>query len=162
MATRKQKSAPDEPTSEAGGKTTREQPHTKLKNQKQETLAAALSYAKSRGWHLFPAPPGEKKSYKSAEYSGGRPWGMTCDRDEIRQDFMRWPDAGIGIPTGPVNNIWVLDVDTVKGHGVDGVAALQQLEAIHGALPPTLQVISPSGSQHYYWQWPDDGTVIRN
>src|SRR5262249_39796253 len=33
---------------------------------------------------------------------------------------------------------------------------------IHGALPPTLQVISPSGSQHYYWQWPDDGTVIRN
>ncbi len=37
-------------------------------------LAAALDYAE-RGWDVFPAPPGEKKSHKSAQYSNGAKWG---------------------------------------------------------------------------------------
>jgi bifunctional DNA primase/polymerase-like protein len=59
----------------------------------------------SRGWSVFPVPPGTKKSYKSAERSGGRAWGMTRDPDEICRDFTRWPDAGIGIPTGAVTQL---------------------------------------------------------
>jgi hypothetical protein len=125
-------------------------------------LAAALSYATERGWFLFPAPPGEKKSYKSAEHSNGRKWGATNNAEEIRQDFARWPQAGIGLPTGAVNKIWVTEADTPKGHDVDGLASRQQLEANYGPLPETFQVISPTGSLHDYWQWPDDGTVIRN
>jgi hypothetical protein len=39
-------------------------------------LAAALSYAE-RGWDIFPAPPGKKKSYKSEKYSNGAKWGKT-------------------------------------------------------------------------------------
>ena len=34
-------------------------------------LQAAQEYA-ALGWQVFPAPPGEKKSHKSAEHSGGR------------------------------------------------------------------------------------------
>jgi hypothetical protein len=158
---RKKKPAPDAQTSGAS-KTMRGEHHKGFKNQKQETLAAALSYVSNHGWYIFPAPPGEKKSYKSAEHSGGRPWGMTNDPEEIRQDFARWPDAGIGIPTGPVNNIWVTEADTPKGHNVDGIASRQQLEATYGPLPETFQVISPTGSVHDYWQWPGNGTVIRN
>jgi hypothetical protein len=162
MATRKKKLASDAGTPEASSKTTREAPHTKFKNRKQGTLAAALNYAKSRSWYVFPVPPGTKKSHKDAEHSNGRPWGMTNDPDEIRQDFAQWPAAGIGIPTGPVNNIWVMEADTPKGHAVDGLASRKQLEATYGPLPDTFQVISPTGSLHDYWQWPDDGTVIRN
>ena len=53
------------------------------------TLTAALGYA-ARGWFVFPAPPGEKKSYKSAEHSDGRKWGKTKDVKEIERDCKRW------------------------------------------------------------------------
>src|SRR5262249_44441498 len=37
----------------------------------QQCLVAALDYAVNRSWDVFPVPPGEKKSYKSAKHSGG-------------------------------------------------------------------------------------------
>jgi len=66
-------------------------------------LTAALAYAARGGLAVFPARPDKKCSYKSAEYSDGRKWGMTRDPAEIRADFSRWPRAGIGIPTGAIN-----------------------------------------------------------
>jgi len=81
-------------------------------------LKAALAYA-AHGWAVFPVPPGTKRSYKSAEHSDGRAWGMTRNAEEIRRDFTRWPDAGIGIPTGAVNGIIVVETDTVAGHGIE-------------------------------------------
>jgi hypothetical protein len=130
----------------------------------QATLEAALSLCFKHDWFIFPAnlEGVERKSHKSAEFSDGRKWGMTKDPDEIARDFTHWSEAGIGIPTGSCNGIWVLDVDTVEGHGVDGIDALKKLEAAYGALPPTLMAESPSGSIHYYWLWPTDGTVISN
>lgn len=124
-------------------------------------LELALAYA-AKGWKVFPAPPGSKKSYKSEKRSGGRKWGMTSDADEIRADFTRWSNAGIGIPTGAVNGIVVVETDTVEGHGIDGAASLAQLETKHGALPETLQAISPSGSVHRYFKHPGAGAKIKN
>jgi Bifunctional DNA primase/polymerase, N-terminal/AAA domain/Primase C terminal 2 (PriCT-2) len=119
----------------------------------------ALAYAKAAGWHVFPAPPGTKRSYKSMEFSNGRRWGATIVEDEINADWRRWPNANVGIAMGPDSNIWVMELDTPQGHNVDGFASLQALEAIHGPLPETAQVISPSGSIHYYWKWPKTGTI---
>ncbi|MCO5131198.1 MAG: bifunctional DNA primase/polymerase [Xanthobacteraceae bacterium] len=113
---------------------------------------AAVHMAQA-GWMIFPAPPGEKKSYKSIEFSGTL-WGATRDPDIVRDDFTRWPQARIGLLTGPDNNCFVLDVDTEEGHGVDGFASLALLETAHGSLPPTLQAESPSGSIHYYFRHP--------
>src|SRR5262249_994084 len=124
-------------------------------------LAAALSYA-AKGWQVFPAPRGTKKSHKSKDQSGGRNWGMTGDPAEICRDFARWPEADGGIPTGKTNGFWVLEADTKEGHDVDGIASLRALEAEHGPLPATLAVESPSGSLHYYFKYPNDGSVIRN
>jgi hypothetical protein len=126
-----------------------------------EVIEHALTYA-GRGWHVFPAPRGEKKSHKSAEHSGGRKWGKTVDPDEIRSDFARWPNANIGVATGRESGIWVCEIDTKKGHDVDGIASLARLEEKHGALPPTLMAESPSGSMHFYFRWPTDGREIRN
>ena len=123
-------------------------------------LAAALAYA-ARGLAVFPVPPDSKKSYKSAEHSGGRKWGATCDLAEVRHDFSRWPNARIGIPTGAVNRIVVVDVDTVEGHGIDGSIALRELEAKHGSLPQTRQAISPTGSVHHYLKHPGEGIRIK-
>ena len=46
---------------------------------------------------IFPVPPGTKRSYKSARYSGGRLWGMSGDPMEIERDFRRWPEADAGM-----------------------------------------------------------------
>jgi putative DNA primase/helicase len=70
----------------------------------------------------------------------------------------RWWDAGtpynIGIRTGKVSGIVVIDVDPRHG----GDESLAQLEAEHGDLPPTWRVITGAGGQHIYFQHPG-GTV---
>lgn len=116
-------------------------------------LPHALNYAENWKLAVFPAPLGTKKSHKAEKYSG-TPWGATRDTDEIRKDFTKWPDANIGIPTGAGNGVFVLDVDTIDGHGRDGFASLATLEAEHGKLPPTRMAKSPSGSLHYYFAHP--------
>jgi hypothetical protein len=118
-------------------------------------MLSALHYA-DRGLRVFPVPPGTKQSHKSAEHSGGRKWGATTDDAEIKRDFTRWPEAGVGIPTGAENGFWILEADTLEGgHKFDGVASLRALEAEHGALPATRQARSPSGSIHYYFRYPE-------
>jgi hypothetical protein len=121
-------------------------------------LPAALTYA-ARGWVVFPVVRGQRKSHKSSRHSNGRRWGATKDPEEIRQDYARWPEANVGIPTGKENTIWVLEIDTVEGHNVDGIASLRQLVAKHGALPQTLMARSPSGSLHHYFNWPADRVI---
>jgi hypothetical protein len=126
-----------------------------------EMLEVAIAYAK-RGLWIFPARvgPGEKKSYKSLKYSNGRRWGMTRDPDEITADFRHWPKANIGIPTGPINDLFVLDIDTIAGgHKSDGFASLAALEQQHGPLPETTTAESPSGSRHFYFAWPPTGII---
>jgi putative DNA primase/helicase len=70
---------------------------TTMNQQFNRTLEAALSYSSERGWYVFPAPPGEKNSYLSAKYSGGRKWGATNDERLIREIFGQYRRANIGI-----------------------------------------------------------------
>jgi Bifunctional DNA primase/polymerase, N-terminal/AAA domain/Primase C terminal 2 (PriCT-2) len=124
-------------------------------------LPAALAYA-AKNWRVFPAPPGTKKSYKSARYSGGSNWGASQDPATLRHDFTKWPDANVAIPTGADNGIFVVETDTkAGGHREDGAASLQALINQHGPLPKTLQAVSPSGSDHFYFEYPE-GQTIRN
>jgi hypothetical protein len=133
-------------------------------------LAAALAYATHRNWFVFPARfvldnktgKWEKKSWKSAKSSNGQPWGMTRDSVEIRRDFTKSDRSAVGVPTGAVNRIFVVEADTPEGHDVDGLASLKQLEAEHGALPDTLMGESPSGSRHHYFNHPGNGIKVRS
>jgi Bifunctional DNA primase/polymerase, N-terminal/Primase C terminal 2 (PriCT-2)/Family of unknown function (DUF5906) len=117
-------------------------------------LEAALRYAAELGWRIFPAHPIVKKSLKSAKYSNGASWGMTNDPVRIRKDFAKFKPRRIGIPTGIVNGFFVVEADTVEGHGVDGIASMSTLESKHGKLPETLMAESPSGSIHRYFKHP--------
>ena len=120
---------------------------------------AALEYA-AKDWWVFPAPPGEKKSHKSEKISGTK-WGMTKDPEEIKKDFRRWRDANVAIVTGAKSGIFVIEADTPKGHGVDGLTSIKNLEAEHGPLPDTLMAISPSGSIHRYYRHPGADIYIK-
>jgi Bifunctional DNA primase/polymerase, N-terminal/Primase C terminal 2 (PriCT-2) len=116
----------------------------------------ALDYVERLGWSVFPAKFAGKKKFgcTSAENSNGNPWGSTRDPDEIRAYWRRWPNAAIGLPTGAVNGLFVVETDTIDGHGVDGRESLIQLVVQHGDLPWTRMAESPTGSVHRYFKIP--------
>jgi len=60
------------------------------------------------------------------------------------------PRQGYGICTG-IRSGGVVVIDIDQKNGKDGLAALAELEAEWGELPPTLTVSSPSGGQHRYF-----------
>jgi len=126
-------------------------------------LEWALIYA-SKGVEVFPGVPSTKKSHKSMKFSKGVAWGKTTNETQIISDWQRWPQANVCIVTGPVSNIFVLDVDTPEGHGPerDGGAALAALEAIHGPLPPTREARSPTGGRHLYFRYPKNGNIFNS
>jgi len=57
-----------------------------------------------------------------------------------------WPAANIGIATGAVSGIVVLDID-----GAEGQATLQELIAKHGFLPRT-RVVKTARGFHFYFK----------
>lgn len=125
-----------------------------------DVLGSRLAY-RDLGWWTFPAPLGAKKSHKAEQFSGTK-WGSTLDPDEIRADCARWPHANVGIVTGSASSFFVVEIDTVKGHNVDGDATLAVLTRTHGPLPETVAAVSPSGSRHFYLRMPADGEGVKN
>jgi hypothetical protein len=128
---------------------------SEAENQITSILDAAIAGAK-RGWLIFPAPRGVKKSELSKKYSGNNSnWGATTDPDRLKQYWGKWPGSNIGVVTGAASGIFVIETDTkAGGHKADGEIALRELEAKYGPLPKTRMAISSSGSKHYYFKHP--------
>src|SRR5216684_3337248 len=71
---------------------------------KPSMLDAALDYAR-RDYAVFPCSkkkPLTENGFKDA----------TRDEAEIREWWEKWPGAQVGLPTGKVNNLFVLDEDS--------------------------------------------------
>jgi hypothetical protein len=117
-------------------------------------LDAAIRYA-ARGWHVFPCwwiTDGACSCGRQCRSPGKHPMtsdgfkSATTDPDRIRECWTRFPNANIGIRTGPESGLWVLDVD-----GEEGVRQLKELESMYGPLPRTLVVETGGGGRHYYF-----------
>ncbi len=78
--------------------------------------------------------------------------------DQIQRWWRRWPDANVGIVTGAVSGLVVLDVDPRKGGG-DLLAAL---EDVYGALPRTVESLTGGGGQHFYFRHPGASVPSRS
>lgn len=118
----------------------------------------ALWYA-SRGWHVFPLhgisggrctcghgdceSPG--KHPRISKKAGGRgALNATTDRATIEAWWAKWPNANVGLATGP-SGLVVLDVDGPEG-------GKQLLEVSGGVIPPTLTVrTGREGGYHLYY-----------
>ena len=74
----------------------------------------------------------------------------TTSPAQIEAWWRRWPNANIGIVTGAVSGIVVLDVDPRHG----GNESLAALEAKHGTLPETVQATTGSGGAHLIFRHP--------
>lgn len=75
---------------------------------------------------------------------------------EIDRWFERWPDANVGIVSGRISGIVVVDVDVRHG----GPVAVAQAEAAHGPLPPTVEAATGGGGRHLYYAHP--GATLAN
>ena len=114
-------------------------------------LKTALNYLE-RGWAVIPVQPGGKRPLIAWEAYQHR-----LPREaEVEAWLAERPEANLGIVTGAVSGLVVLDVD--RAH--DGEASLRRLERRYGPLPETPVVRSGGGGFHFYFRHP--GVEIRN
>jgi len=105
-------------------------------------LRTALQLA-ARDLHVFPCAP----SAKTPACAHGCK-DATTDVIAIQAWWRDNPDYNIGIATGAVSNIFVVDVD-----GGTAETALRKLEEGHGELPQTVETITARG-RHIYFRYP--------
>jgi Bifunctional DNA primase/polymerase, N-terminal/Primase C terminal 1 (PriCT-1) len=104
------------------------------------------------GWSIIPIRSGDKRPLVRWEEFQYR-----CPRaEEVHTWFSGWPDAGIGVVTGAVSGLIVLDIDPEHG----GEASLERLQSQHDRLPTTVECRSGGGGRHLYFAHP--GAVVRN
>jgi hypothetical protein len=115
------------------------------------TERAALDYA-TRRWSVIPLAPREKKPLVSwTEFQHRH-----ANEDEIRAWFRHWPSANVGIVTGAVSDLIVIDVDVHH----DGEESLATLQRTHGDLPATIGALTGGGGRHVYLRHP--GGLVHN
>lgn len=113
------------------------------------TLPIALFYAR-KGWRVFPC--------KERDKTPACRWRdeATTDENKIRGWWNNGSKYNIGMATGRVSGIIVLDVDA--GHG--GETSLINLQVEWGQLPPTVESQTGGGGRHIIFQHP--GEEIHN
>lgn len=114
-----------------------------------EKVEAALIYG-GEGLHVFPCNGNKEPLVADGFYAA------TCDLDQIRQWWAKWPGANIGIRTGVESGVVVLDGD-VK-HDIDGVGAVTEL--LGAEATRTLQASTPSGGKHFFFDHPGEGKHV--
>lgn len=74
----------------------------------------------------------------------------SSDPGAVRGWWRRWPDANVGIKTGPGSGIVVVDVDPGRG----GEETWRDLRAQYGPIPDSWVCLTGGGGQHYYYRHP--------
>jgi hypothetical protein len=112
---------------------------------------AALRY-RSFGWSVIPLRPREKRPLIQWQaYQSKHP-----SIDQVKSWFDEHPDANVGVVTGSISGLVVLDVDPAHG----GDESLIELEQQHDALPHTVESLTGGGGRHVYFRHP--GGTIHN
>ncbi len=128
----------------------------------------ALEYARSCGWPVFPVHSvrdgmctcGSSDCTSQGKHprTGHGFKDATRDPAVITEWWDRLPDSNIGIPTGSVSGLVVLDIDPRNG----GDDSLWDLEEQYSRLPATAEVITGGGGRHIYFAYPDGIRQIKS
>jgi len=120
----------------------------------EQNLKAALELAE-KGFHVIPLTwPSFRAAWCTTP--GKQPmirdWPnmATVNAEKIQKWFTRWSSANVGIKTGKVSGIVVLDIDPKNG----GDESLEGLIMDYGPLPATVEVLTGSGGRHIYFNYP--------
>jgi len=114
--------------------------------------SAALDYA-ARGWSVIPMQPQGKRPLVA-----WRPFQQQrAGPAEIEAWFRRWPDANVGLVTGAISGLVVIDVDVRH----DGAHSVDAAERAGGPLPSTVEALTGGGGRHLYCAHPGRWTPNR-
>jgi hypothetical protein len=133
-------------------------------------LDAALDYAR-RGLAVIPlhwpenggcsckekakcGTPGKHPRWHEADLPNGV-HSATTDEKIIRRWWQRWPKANVGIATGRVSGLIVVDIDPRNG-------GYKSLKRLPGNLPITPTSRTGGKGEHYSLKYPDNGHAVKN
>jgi hypothetical protein len=101
---------------------------------------------------VFPCEPAAKRPLTRNGH-----WDATTDPHAIGRWWRRWPSANVGVPTGKMSGVVVLDVDVDDG----GLESLAKLERAGAPAPTTAKARTGGGGIHIFFRNSTD-TQIRN
>lgn len=93
------------------------------------------------GFWIFPLRPNTKLPMTTHGFKDA-----SNSKPKIFEWWHRWPESNIGIATGMMSKIAVVDVDVKKG-----ARGKKSAQLIKGLLPETMRVETPSGGWHLYY-----------
>jgi len=99
------------------------------------------------GWQVFPLAEGSKIPAIPASKGGRGFKDATDDADEISRFAKEWPRSNIGIATGAVSGIVVIDIDLRNG----GTRSLADLAGRGFVFPATAEARSGNGGRHFIY-----------
>ena len=102
---------------------------------------AALRYLQEYKFSIIPVGLDKKPLIKWQGFQKEYP-----SSEQVKEWWDKWPDAGIGIVTGKLSDLAVIDIDEEQGY--DEIKKLLPGDTIF----PIVQ--SPSGGHHYYFRMP--------
>ena len=98
----------------------------------------------SRDIPVFPCTPGGKQPLTNHGFHDA-----TSDLSAVKNWWQRWPDANIGMPTGAISGVDVVDVDVHPGG--NGFGAFERATAAGIAQGWAWLIRTPSGGVHAYY-----------
>lgn len=114
------------------------------------SLADAAHHYAALRVPVFPLVPGEKRPLVAHGFKDA-----TAEPAQVAAWWWRWPEANIGIPTGPASGFEVIDVD-VKGDAPRGPDSWQHATQAGLLDGWAAQVVTPSGGLHAYYPAAED------
>lgn len=99
----------------------------------------AVIYAGGWGWPVFRLRPNSKLPATSNGFHDA-----TTDSATVVEEWTRHPNANVGVATGSVSGLVVIDVDP------GGDATIEALKRTLGPLPPTFVALTPKGAHAYF------------
>lgn len=111
----------------------------------EKLLQSALEYA-GRGFSIIPINQKKKPFLKWQDFQHNK-----ATADKIRQWWDKWTNAMIGIVTGQISDLFVVDCDSQEG-----------FDTVQELLPDSLEIPTartPRGGWHFYFQYPKDSSL---
>ncbi len=118
-------------------------------NTRNELEQSALEYREKYGFSVIPIRRDKKPFIGWLKYQETLPTS-----EEISLWWAKWPNANVGIVTGKLSNLVVIDVDTEEGK-----------ERISKYIPDSCEFPvcdTPGGGRHFYFRYPEGKKIGNN